>query len=486
MLCLTLTGRTMNQNSQLFSRYEEMMDWAELRVDYLEEIDADGIKKFLNRAGSAGKPVILTCRRERDGGQYRQQEKKRTALLKKLMPLGFSYADIEEDVRNHELEAAAAKAGVQIIRSFHQFGEFPSDFFSRIEKIRESGEIPKAAVMIHSCSELMKLFDAEKELRSVNRKIIVGMGPAGIPSRILYKKTGSLIMYCSADHEEAAPGHLTLDEMKNLYHADAVTDDTRIYGIIGNPVLHSSSPKIHNPAFAELGIDAVYIPFHTEQVRDFFSFAEKMKIQGFSVTVPHKQAVLPYLGKISREVKLIGSCNTVVRQGNMWKGINTDYYGFLQPIYSRLEQGAIRNAVVIGAGGAARSVVWALRNHQCSVTILNRTPEKAERLAAAAGARWRSLDTASSLTSVDLIVQTTSVGMTPHEGEDPIPEYQFTGREIVYDLVYKPQMTAFLERAQKAGAELIFGREMLIAQGKFQFEVFTGSEYPFPEDAVVF
>jgi 3-dehydroquinate dehydratase/shikimate dehydrogenase len=266
--------------------------------------------------------------------------------------------------------------------------------------------------------------------------------------------------------------------MSTLYRSDQVTGDTKIYGIIGNPVMHTSSPLIHNPAFERVGINAVYVPFLVDDVRSFFKLAERLPVQGFSVTVPHKQHVLPYLGKISREVKLIGSCNTVVKSGSLWKGLNTDFYGFLSPIEEQLERSEIRRALVIGAGGAARSVVWALRNYGCRVTILNRTVDTARQLAQATGSDYGGLGEASVVEGCDLVVQTTNVGMSPFEDSDPIPDYRFTGKEIAYDLIYKPKETKFLKRAGEAGSQVVYGIQMLMGQGIRQFEAFTGMQYP--------
>ncbi len=188
--------------------------------------------------------------------------------------------------------------------------------------------------------------------------------------------------------------------------------------------------------------------------------------------------MLPYLGKISREVKLIGSCNTVLRYNTLWKGVNTDFYGFLKPIQEELDGQRIRKAVVIGAGGAARAVVWALRNYYCKVVILNRTEATAQKLAQETGSSWGGLQEIDKITGADLIVQTTSAGMPPQEEINPIETYCFDGHEIVYDLVYKPKRTRFLQKAEAAGCKLVYGMDMLVAQGILQFESFTGSTFP--------
>ncbi len=483
MLCLTLTGETLEENALIAAACPAEI--YELRTDLLKKPDADQIIQFSRQMN---RPMILTCRRERDGGAYRRTDRTRASFLKKLLQEGaFSYADLEEDFKRSELEQIAAERGIEIIRSFHDLEKVPVDLFARIERISQRGEIPKAAVTACGIRDVVTLFNAEAQLRHIPKKIVLAMGPWGVPTRILYRRTGSFLTFASAPNAaSAAPGHLDYSVMKDLYRCESVNSDTKIYGIIGNPVLHSASPRIHNPAYRTLGLNAVYVPFQVDDVRTFFMLADSLGIQGFSVTIPHKQEVLPYLGRITREVKQIGSCNTVVWERDTWKGINTDYYGFLRPIFDDLEQDRIKHALVIGAGGAARSAVWALRNHQCSVTVLNRTVEKAQQLALQTGSTWGSLDEADRTAAPDLIVQTTNVGMEPDTDADPLPAYQFRGQEILYELIYAPETTPIIERARRAGCRIVTGKQMLFSQGILQFETFTGLSYPFSEAAAVF
>ena len=475
MLCLTLTGKSLEEDYQQYSKNKHYIDLVELRIDLL---DADQLENLASFPEKVDCPVILTCRRVSDGGKYAKSERTRFALLKKCLTGSFTYIDIEEDIRRPDFEEEVKNCGIKIIRSFHDIHGMPGDIFSRITKLAKKGDIAKIAVTPKTFDDVVTLFSAAQELSHLPNKIIIGMGDFGIPTRILYRKTGSLLTFCSADGQGAS-GHLTPEKMKNLFRADSVNEDTRIFGIIGNPVMHTSSPGIHNPGFHTLDIDAVYVPFLVDNVRSFFKFAEHLPIEGFSVTVPHKQAVLPYLGRISREVKLIGSCNTVVREGDtLWKGMNTDYYGFLKPVQSKIESGEIQKVVVIGAGGAARAVVWALRSFYCKVTILNRTVETAKKLALETGSDWGSLQDCGKIEGADLIVQTTNMGMSPFEDVDPIDQYEFTGSEIVYDLVYKPELTKVMARAKEKGCSLIAGMEMLLAQGVMQFYLFSGFSYP--------
>ena len=473
MICLVLNTLTLEENAALISQHRPFVDIVELRVDFLSSQEAQQAARF---PAMTDLPVILTCRRAQDGGQYRDSEKSRLAIIEKALEGDFAYVDIEEDVKRSVCVTKAQQKGIQVIRSFHDFHQVPDDLVHRMVQIARKGSIPKAAVMPSSIQDVKRLFEAARELNSIDRKILLGMGPYGLPTRILYRKMHSLLTFTSSD--ETAPGQISPREMKEIYRADTVDDRTHIYGIIGNPVAHTKSPLIHNPGFDGIKYNAIYVPFQVDSVRTFFALAEMLPVYGFSVTVPHKQAVLPYLGKVSREVKQIGACNTVVRKKHLWAGTNTDYYGFITPLIAPLQREQIRNVLVIGAGGAARSCVWALRNHGCRVTIVNRDVQKAEKLAQLTMSSFDSLDHAGRYKDVDAVIQTTTVGMGELEGVDPIPDFPFSAHHHVYELIYSPRYTRLLERAVEAGSSIYYGIDMLVAQGKLQFESFTGYHYP--------
>ncbi|MBA7668777.1 Shikimate dehydrogenase (NADP(+)) [subsurface metagenome] len=185
-------------------------------------------------------------------------------------------------------------------------------------------------------------------------------------------------------------------------------------------------------------------------------------------------------------IKGIGACNTMIRKGSSWYGVNTDVEGFLAPLKSRGWAGSEsanpkRQATVLGAGGAARAVVYALIREGIDPLILNRSLERARALARSFGCAYSGLNRQGQALMEnysDLIVQATSVGMEPEVEGDPLPGYHFRGTEIVYDLVYKPPLTRFLKRAGDSGCTVIQGLEMLRAQAGAQFKLFTGRDYP--------
>ncbi len=473
MICLTLSGNSLKENVLEVEQNLEYIDLCELRLDTLTTEDQKKASQFPSMVNI---PVVATFRRPEDGGRSSVSEKTRRSILFDALDGDFAYIDIEDDVKKCELEDKARERKIKIIRSFHDYKGIPTDIFGKIANLSKRGDVVKIAVMTKGIQDILTLLNIKKELGNVP-KIIIGMGPFGVPTRILYKKFGSILTF--AGNTEVAPGQLTPKELKTVYGADKVNEATAIYGIIGNPVLHTMSPRIHNPGFRGIRYNAIYTPFLVDDIRTFFVLAEELQLRGFSVTIPHKMSVLSYLGNISREVKQIGSCNTVVRMPQLWKGINTDYYGFLATITTELEKGEIKNALVVGAGGASKAIVWALRNQGINVTILNRTLSHAQSLATNVLCAYDALDNAKEYEGkVDLIVQTTSVGLAPTTGFSPIEGFKFTGKEICYELIYEPKVTKFLSDALKAGCRVHYGSEMLIAQGMLQFETFTGYHYP--------
>ena len=243
-------------------------------------------------------------------------------------------------------------------------------------------------------------------------------------------------------------------------------------------MLHSRSPRIHNEWFADAGMNAAYLPFQVDEVGRFMELAGLVGVRGFSVTVPHKQRIIEFLDEIDEAVRVIGSCNTVVRSRRGWRGSNTDYQGFLEPLKRRNLLNPGDRALVVGAGGVARTVVYALQQARVDVTIVNRTESRAAALAAEFGVQWQPVESNwNESAGYQLVVQTSSAGMEPDTDADPLPAYRFSGSEIVYELIYAPEETRFLRRAAEAGCLTLGGSEMLQAQAVLQFEEFSRAYY---------
>jgi 3-dehydroquinate dehydratase / shikimate dehydrogenase len=481
-ICLCLAAETLEEDLGLAEAYQGKADMLELRADHLRAEELAKAGDFPRRVGL---PVILTVRRVRDGGLFAGDERERAAVLARLVVGGFRYVDIEEDLDAPGLEARIGSAGVRIIRSMHDHAGVPSDLASRIARLaRRPTEIPKAAVMPKSTADLARLLAAFKS-QARGERILLGMGDYGFPTRVLATRLDSFLCYTSPAGTTVAPGQVDPDTLESLYRFRSIGPATSVYGVIGNPVMHSRSPRIHNCGFGALGRDAVYIPFLVDDVDAFWEVADALEVRGLSVTAPHKQAVIRHLSDQDDVVRATGACNTALRErvGAPWTGTNTDVAGFLAPLRELFGGTLPRGlgATVIGAGGAARAVVHALAGAGARVLVLNRGEDRGRRLAADFAVQHASLDEQGFAVArgyADLVVQTTSVGMAPGNTADPAPGIVFTGREIVYELVYSPPVTPFLQRALDAGCRVVEGIRMLQAQAMEQFRLFTGAEYP--------
>jgi shikimate dehydrogenase len=277
-----------------------------------------------------------------------------------------------------------------------------------------------------------------------------------------------------------------------MVHIDAtlpvISGSTRLYGIIGHPVEHSLSPLMQTYAFQYHGLNSLYVPFPVAPARltQAVTGAVALGIHGFNVTIPHKEHILSILDDLSEEAQFVGAVNTVdIREGRTI-GYNTDGSGFLQPLQARNIPWLDTTVCILGAGGAARAITMALLQQGCpSLTVVNRTPERGERLVDALRAQFphgnihfRPLSQAAQAARAStLVVNATAVGL--HDDAPPLlPDTSFHAKQIVYDIVYRPLYSTLLRTAQHCGATVVPGIDMLIGQGAEAFRLWTGHTFP--------
>ena len=312
------------------------------------------------------------------------------------------------------------------------------------------------------------------------------MGQAGMITRVLGPSRGSFLTYGSlVSGKESAEGQFTCEELIDLYQIRRLSRDTSITGIIGSPIAHSASPAMHNRAFAELGLDFVYLPLEVQNVEEFFKRMVRpntrevdWNLRGLSVTIPHKTKIIPLLYEVNEDAGEVGAVNTIVVNQGLLIGYNTDVQGSMGPL-EKVCALTGENCAVIGAGGAARAVIYGLLRRGARVNVFARSIKEAYPMSDSfCVAPIESL--ASS--DVRVVINTTPVGMRGHsEGSTPLPGEALQGRLIVYDLVYNPLETKLLIDARAAGCRTISGLEMLIAQAALQFELWTGKKPPIEE-----
>jgi shikimate dehydrogenase len=263
----------------------------------------------------------------------------------------------------------------------------------------------------------------------------------------------------------------------------SVSGATRVAGVIGDPVRHSLSPAIHNAAFAEAGLDWVFLAFEVGDgdAPAAIQAARVLGIDGLSVTMPHKASVIEGLDKLSPTAERLGAVNAIVREGIEFVGHSTDGPGLLDALaYDEGFDAAGKRCVVLGAGGAARAVVLALADAGAGdVVVVNRTAQNAERAAALAGPVGR-VGTQEEARDADLIVNATPLGMLGQPDMPAVPADLFHANQLVVDLVYAPPITATIKAARAAGAHAVGGLGMLVHQAAHAFTLWTGQPAPLP------
>jgi len=273
-----------------------------------------------------------------------------------------------------------------------------------------------------------------------------------------------------------------------LSHTSGINGQTDVFGIIGYPLAHSASPKMHAMAYAEHDLNAIYVPFPVEVISDIpaaLAGMRAMSIKGVNVTVPYKEAVLPFLDKLDPVAEQMGAVNTIVNKNGVLTGYNTDGDGFVLALQEELSWTPSRKSVsIIGAGGSARGIAFALcRAGISSLHIHSRTPEKTTLLCSDIQALYpnvtvSAVDGPFSDATADLVIQTTPVGMHgPHEGRLPVADMSWVStHQIIVDIVYKPAVTAFMAEAKARGATVLGGAGMLAGQGSLAYHLFTGKK----------
>ena len=501
-LAVSISGKDVQQACEQMKRAAKAgAQILELRVDYLEGLDAGLLKKVVKSGKETHLPIIVTCRDKAEGGARELPAELRAEMLAEAAKLGADYIDCEyanfTKGQVYEKITAALEENdkCRLILSAHNFERA----FDNLQGIYDliKGACPEAIPkLVYKANHINDCFDAFKLLsEEEGEKIVFCMGEGGKISRILAKKFGAFLSFASLSTDEAtAPGQLQIEEMKKLYRWDSIDEKTEVLGVIGDPVGHSLSPAIFNACFDAMGMNAVYLPIlieggkvrFNEFIEHIVDYASKsgFGFTGFSVTIPHKAHALGYIkqagGFLEQLAVDIGAVNTLkIGIGGNVSGYNTDYAGAMGALCGvmGIEKHGLHNVAValLGAGGAARAVAAGLCEVGAKVTIYNRTVEKAKALATEFNCKSAGLDEAAGM-EAEVVINCTSIGMSPDVDASPIPKAALKEGMVVFDTVYNPLETLLLKDAKEAGAKTVNGAEMFVRQAMAQFKLFTGQE----------
>lgn len=504
MICVSI-GRTRHKMmiAEQQALAEKGAELVELRLDWLSR--PPDLTRLLKDRPT---PCIVTCRRQNERGRWRGSEEGRLALLRTAIVEGVEYVDLEEDVATQ----IPRYGTTQRIISSHDFEETPENLEEIHARLRRlDPDIVKLVTMANSPSDVVRMLSLVKEAETPT--IGFCMGEVGVASRILCGKYGAPFTYASfSDERELAPGQISYEQMKTVYRFDEINGQTQVFGVIGDPIAHSLSPLIHNAAYRDQQLNCVYLPFRVPRhaLAGTFEDFQWLDVRGYSVTIPHKEAVVAMADRCDGPVRDIGAANTLFRGGDgTWHAANTDYDAALASLQMGLQSNrasgaqhpgsreatsppsssvpdavsvrdtfrdsslAGKKVVMLGAGGVARAIGLGLVRAGASLTISSRTHERAIRLAEDLGCqqlKWEHRSTA----LADILINCTPVGMHPEVDETPFPGNWLREGMLVFDTVYNPEHTLLLKQARERGCRTVSGVEMFVRQAAVQFEYFTG------------
>lgn len=480
MICVTL-GR--GRHASLAEEWREAAaagaELVELRVDCLRR--EPDMKRLLAHRPT---PLVFTVRRGADGGLWRGHEEKRQQLLREAIVMGVDYVDIEMDIASKIRRFGKTKR----IVSYHNFQETPDELAGILDEIGDlDPDVAKVATNATTVADAVRVL--KLGARAKGPTTAIAMGELGFFTRVLGRKYGAPLTYAGFHPERTfAPGMPRFPALQRDYAYDKIDAETEVYAVIGDPIGQSLSPPIHNAAFRHLGMNKVMVPLliPAGDLEASLKPLGFLKINGMSVTIPHKEKIIPLLTDVDEAVEQTGSCNTVVFRDGKRSGSNSDYQAAIDALEVALggrgpggsSPLVDKQALVLGAGGAARSIAFGLARSGASVTIANRHDDRATALAEAVGCRTASWAMRAS-TIAEIIVNCTPVGMHPEVDDSPLPPAAFNKNDmIVFDTVYHPESTMMLKLASERGCKVVTGVEMFVRQAARQFQLYTGREAP--------
>ncbi|MFZ0800427.1 MAG: shikimate dehydrogenase [Terriglobales bacterium] len=477
-VCLALGSDTIEDMLATAESMARDNPFLEFRLDYLKQPLAalPKIHRFLETHQYV--TAIGTCRRSDNGGKFKGSLASQLEILTKAHASGCQLVDLElQSALKSKPEAIARlRSRGALILSFHDF-RATRNLDDTLEKmLRVPADFYKIVTTATTLSDNVAMMKFLQTQSGKHALIGLCMGEQGIISRVLSVRAGSAFTFGAVSADlKTAPGQVSARDLRSIYRIEQVDAATRIYGVAGDPIEHSLSPVIMNTALRRENVNGVYLALHAKTLKDLIYCAREIPLHGLSITMPYKQAILPYLDNTDAHTAKIGACNTVVRgqEGKLY-GFNTDIAGVIRPLEQRLTIESAK-VLVLGAGGAARAAVFGLKERGAEVWILNRTSVKAQKLARQAKARTIKRADLRKI-AFDVIINSTPVGMG-NTRDCPLKDEEVQAR-VVFDMVYDPVETHLLRVARAKGIAVIPGIEMFVQQAARQFEIWTGKPAP--------
>ena len=459
-ICVSICEREVSSFIAAIKSSADVANFVELRLDCIAENELRStiveLRKILQDSSLS---TIITFRPVEQGGLRPMNFDDRRYFWREYgFHLPAALFDLEIDLAEEFFENHEQVDWSRVICSVHDFDGGIVDLNNLYERLaRLPAKVLKIAVTVDDAIDNLEIFNLLDRAKSEGRELIaIGMGSAGVVTRVLGLARGSFLTYGALNRPGlTAPAQLTVSEFRNEFRVEQVSDATQVFGLIGHPVVHSLSPQVHNAVFKILALDAVYIPF---EVGDLASFMRRVvkpatreinwRMRGLSVTTPHKREVMAHLDWIDPAASEIGAVNTIVVDNDELKGYNTDAAGFINPLKARLPRLRGARCAVIGGGGAAHAAIWALLKEGASVSVFVRDVERAKTLTEGFDVPVSALKDAV-FEGCDVVVNATVLGtIGDFEQDTPASAQQLRGARLAYDLVYNPTETTVSARGR--------------------------------------
>lgn len=459
---------------------KELADCYEFRLDTFTPLDFEKIKALTKLFD---KPFIIALRKESQGGWFSNDIAKQLETLKKYLTLNPSYIDLEHDTPEEEvLKIRQEFPKVKIISSFHDFHQTPKDLEKMFHHVyRFPADIYKMVTTPSSTLDALFMLKFSKAMNDKGVRFVgICLGEKGEMTRVLGPVFGNVLNFASSDEEGlVASGQIPCQELCQIYNFKNLNLSTQVYALLGKPINQSLSHITHNRLFQELNLNAVYlrIALEKEDLKAFLNAALDSPFQGFSVTVPYKEALFKevfYHDKIARKIQAI---NTLKKSNGQWSSTNTDAKGALDAIEQHLKV-QNKTVIILGAGGTARAIAFEALYRKAKVKIINRTYEKALNIAKTLGCEafsFKNLDEAFN-EKYHVLINTTTVGMDNSQ-ETPINKNFIEENNVVMDAIFKVKETKFLKDAKEKNCQIVFGYKMFAHQAISQFEFWFESHF---------
>lgn len=454
----------------------EAADWLEVRADLVGDLDPAPLRRvFPGR-------LLYTLRSRAEGGAVEISPERRK---RRLLDAAERYDLVDlEMARDLVPEILRAVAPARRVISWHG----PATPLAGLQSTFRRMATAEALLykLVPAATQAGEELAALLFLKGLERRDVIAFctGLAGAWTRLVAPRLGAPVVYGSAGEVAGAPGQPTIRKLVEDFGLPALPPLEALFGVVGNPVAHSLSPRIHNAAYRELGLPVLFLPFHAESFGEFWLEVVEsgaleevgLPIRGLAVTTPYKEAALAVAGAESPRAGVIGAANTLVWNQGVWEAEATDPDGVLSPLRERGIPIEGRAAAVVGTGGAGRSAAAGLATAGAVVTLFNRGAERGLQASSLLGLPFvplPDLDPA----RFDILVNATSLGR--QEGEAlPFPVNRLRPGTVVIDMVYGDGPTPLLRAAAEHGALTVDGREVLIGQAAGQFRMMTGRELP--------